>query len=149
MQIEPVLTQTYLSATSIPDMEATGLPAIIHERQTDAVRDYVEPWAKAQSSAAHMVYRHWADLIRGLIYGKGSSKEAARLGDPERFRELVYLEGIAALRMPLWIEQARKIDPVKGYKTARKLAERDLQAARLAFPHAPLVLQTELLEQLP
>lgn len=149
MQIEPVIQQTYLTATSIPDMESTGLPAVIHERQTAAVRDYVEPWAKAQSSAAHMVYRHWADLIRNLVYGPGSSKEAARLGDPERFRELVYLEGIAALRMPLWIEQARKLDPVKGYKTARKLAERDLQAARLAFAATPQVLQAALLEQLP
>ncbi len=149
MNIELTVKRAYLEAATINDLEATGLPAIIHERQTDAVRDYVAPWAERHSAAAHMVYRHWADLIRGLIYGKGSSKEAARHGSPADFRALVYLEGIAALRMPLWIEQAQRIDPVKGYKQARVIAKRDLIAARMALLTDPEILQIDLLEQLP
>jgi len=149
MNLEPSVKRAYLEAATINDLEATGLPAIIHERQTDAIRDYVAPWAERHSAAAHMVYRHWADLIRGLIYGKGSSKEVARHGNPADFRALVYLEGIAALRMPTWIEQAQRIDPVKGYKQARVIAKRDLTAARMALLADPESLQVDLLERLP
>lgn len=140
----------YATATSVLVMDASGVPALVHRAATDAVQFYIHPLAAANSTAPHMVYRHWTDLVSRLVFGKCVSREVARQGDPDKYRELVFLDGIISLRMIDWVRRAQESDPAKAHKVARQTyARQELKQALDLFRLSPKSEELKLLETLP
>lgn len=141
--------QRYQAATTVMDLDATGLPAVAQVQCTNAIKDHYAPWTTAQSSAPPtMAYRHWADLIRSVVYGSGSSQESARHGSELDYRTLTYLKAYASAHMAHWVERGREQDPIKGYKIARQIARTELEEAAARFRVAVRLLEDDMLTEL-
>lgn len=139
--------QLYQQAQSIAQMDASSVPTMALLYCTQAIRDHYAPWTERESSAPPaMAYRHWNDLISRVVYGKIISKEAARAGDPLDYRTLNYLNFFVGQHMPAWIEQAKSLDPIKGYKPLRKeIARPILEEEAARFRVAVRLLEDDML----
>lgn len=139
--------QLYQNAQTIAHMDASSVPTVALLYCTQAIHDHYAPWTNKESSAPPaMAYRHWNDLISRVVYGKIISKEAARAGDPLDYRTLNYLNFFVGQHMPEWIEQAKALDPIKGYKPLRKdIAEPILKEEAARFRVAVSLLEDDML----
>lgn len=138
--------ELYRHATSIAQMDASHIPAIAQRLCTDAIQEHYAPWAARESSAPpDMAYRHWADLIRSTVYGPGVSQEQARHGDPLDYRTWQYLRAFSSQGIAEWCAEGARLDPIKGYKLARKIAAPILHEEAARFRVAVRVLEDDML----
>lgn len=139
--------EIYRQATSIAQMDASHIPAIAQQLVAASIHEHYAPWAERESSAPPaMAYRHWADLIRSTVYGPGATQETARHGDPMDYRTFLYLKAFAAQHIAEWCEEGAKLDPIKGYKIARKIAAPMLEEEAARFRVAVRILEDDMLD---
>lgn len=139
--------QLYQHAQTVAQMDASNVPTIAHLYCTQAIHDHYAPWTERESSAPPaMAYKHWNDLVSMTVYGKIISKEAARAGDPLDYRTLNYLNFFVGQHMAEWIEKAKTLDPIKGYKPLRKeIAAPILKEEAARFRIAVQILEDDML----